>query len=258
MAESIIAVIPIRGSDEEFRDGPMPRLGERPLIEYTLLAARESRRLDRIIVSTDREPIAQACRAYGVDAPFLRPPRLSAPSASGTDVLRHAVEWLESQEGYRADWVVKLEITHPFRPKGLIDWVIDTTLAQGVDSAVLVYEDAHSYWTIGEDGQPQRIGHEVEVPRHLRRGFYRDLSGLVTMTRAENLRAGRLFGNRVGLIPWRDPFALVDTHERGGASQQEAVGRRLAELLAPEFNRSRDWNDLTAEGRRGPERAQEG
>lgn len=241
MSETIVAVIPIRGADEEFRDGAMPLLSDRPFLEYTLLAAKESQRLSRIIVSTDSEPIAQACRAYGVEAPFLRPASLSARTVSGTDVLRHAVEWLEAQEGDRAEWVMKLEVTHPFRPKGLVDWVVETTLAQGVDSAVLVYEDAHTYWTIDEDGQPQRMGQEVEVPRHLRRHFYRDLSGLATMTRVENLKAGRLFGKRVGLIPWRDLFALVDTHERGGLSQHEPVGWRLAELLAPAFNRSRDW-----------------
>lgn len=241
MSEKILAVIPIRGSDEEFREGPLTPLGGRPLLEYTLLAAKKSERLDRIVVSTDSEAIAEVCRSYGVEVPFLRPPTLSAPSVTLTEVLRHAVEWLDAQDHYHADWVVKLEITHPFRPKGIIDSVIETTLAQQVDSSFLAYEEVHSYWTVDETGKPQQVGQEVEIPRGIRRPFYRDVSGVAAMTRAENLRAGRFYGNKIGLIPWRDLFAIVDTHEKGGSLGQERVGVRLAELLAAEFERTILW-----------------
>ena len=235
MGGTIIAVIPIRGSDDEFRDGPRALLGGRPLIEYTLLAAQAARRLDRIIVSTDSEPVAAFCRRAGVEAPFLRPRALSAPSATVTDVLRHAVEWLEAQERVQADWVVKLEITHPFRPPGIIDLLIETALAQPVDSAVLAYEEMHSYWTLDAAGQPVPVGQDVDVPRGLRRPFYRDVSGIAAMTRAANLKAGALYGTRVGLVPCRDLWALVDTHEGGGARYRERLGFRLAEALAPQF-----------------------
>lgn len=242
MSEKIVAVIPIRGSDEEFKDGATPLLDGRPLIEYTLMAAKEARRLDRIIVSTESEAIAEVCRGYdGVEVPFLRPPALSEPTVPLTDVLRHGLEWLETHERYHVDWLVKLEITHPFRPQGMIDLVIETALDRRVDSAFLVYEEPHSYWTIDEQGKPQQVGQEVDVPRQVRRPFYRDISGLAAITRAENLKAGRLYGANIGLIPWRDLFAIVDTHERGGRDSQEPVGFRLAELLAPEFNRAVSW-----------------
>ena len=237
MNEKVVAIIPIRGSDEEFQQG-IPLLGGKPLIEYTVQAARESRLLNRVIVSTDSPAIAQACREVQAEAPFLRPASLSQPSVSETDVLKHCVEWLEHQEGYRADWVVKLEITHPFRPRGVIDRVIETAYSTRVDSAFLVYEDQNSYWTLDESGQPQQIGEEVDVPRKVRRPFYRDLSGLVAITRAANLLKGKLYGRNIGLIPLRDLFAIVDTHE-GHGSASERVGYRLAELLAPEYNRKR-------------------
>lgn len=235
MPEQIIAVVPIRGSDGEFREGAMPLLGGRPLIEYTLRAAKEARRLDRVIVSTDSPAIADACRSYGVEVPFVRPLALSAPTVSVTEVLRHCVEWLERQERYRVDWVVKLEITHPFRPFGLIDTVIETALTNPVDSAFVAYEELNSYWTIDEHGRPEPVGQAVEVPRSVRRPFYRDVSGLVAITRAANLRAGTLYGNHVALIPVRDLFAIVDTHEKSDPASPVASGWRLAELLAPAF-----------------------
>lgn len=242
MSDRIIAVVPICGSDEEFREGPMPLLGDRPLLEYTLLAAKEARRLDRVIVSTDSDAIAEACRSYGVEVPFIRPQALSAAGAAVTDVLRHAIEWLEANEGYRADWVVKLEITHPFRPPGLIDTVIDAALAQQIDSAFVAYNEIHSYWTLDESGRPLQVGQEIDVPRKIRRPFFRDVSGLVAITRATNLKAGKFYGDQVGLIPLRELFAIVDTHEGDAPSFRERTGFRLAELLAPEFNKLVSWN----------------
>ncbi len=242
MPDRIVAVIPIRSSDPEFREGGRPLLAGRPLVEYTVRAATEAQRIDRVIISTDSEAIAASCRGYGAEAPFLRPASLCGPATTVTEVLRHAVEWLEQHEGYQADWVVKLEITHPFRPQGLIDQIVETALGTGVDSAFVAYEERHSYWTLDADGRPQTVGEEIDVPRSVRRPFYRDVSGLVAITRTANLKAGRLYGDNVGLIPTRDLFALVDTHEKmTGGSYRDGVGFRLAELLAPAFEESAAW-----------------
>ncbi len=235
----IVAVIPIRGSDPEFREGPDPLLAGAPLLEYSIRSAKESARLDRVIVSTDSRPVAEVCRRFGAEIPFLRPAALSEPAATVTEVLLHAVDWLKAKEGYPADWVLKLEITHPFRPKGMIDDLIETALEQGLDSAFMAYEEIHSHWTLNESGRPEQLGQGVDLPRGWRRPFYREASGLAALTRVENLRQGRLYGNNVGLIPLRDLFAMVDTHEGPETpSYRQRAGFRLAELLAPEFQKA--------------------
>lgn len=237
MSEKTIAIIPIRGSDDEFQESPIPILGERPLVEYTLLAAKEARLLDRVIVSTDSQAIAEFCRRYDVDVPFIRPSSLSESKATVTDVLLHCVEWLETNENYHADWIVKLEITHPFRPEGIIDTLIKTAIAQRLDSAFLAHEEVSSFWTLDREGNPKLVGEDVDLPRKARIPFYRELSGLVAITRAANVKAGQLYGKNLGLIPMRDLFAIVDTHEGAGLSYRDKIGFRLAELLAPAFNR---------------------
>jgi CMP-N-acetylneuraminic acid synthetase len=234
--EQIVAVIPIRGLDDEFKDSPIPVLGDRPLVEYTLRAAKKARLLDRIIVSTDNEAIADFCRRYGVEVPFIRPAALSAAGASVTDVLLHCVNWLKDNEHYQVDWVVKLEVTHPFRPHGMLDNFIETVLSQNLDSAFLVYEEIHSYWTLDPNGNPTLVGEDVDLPRNTRRPFYRDLGGLGSITRAANLKRGKLYGKNLGLVPVRDLFALVDTHEGKSSCYRDKIGFRLAELIAPAFN----------------------
>jgi hypothetical protein len=234
--KSIVAIIPIRGAADEFEDGPIPLLAGRPLVDYTLMSVKESRLLDRAIVSTDDEDIAAFCRQNGVEAPFIRPPWLSESGASVTDVLLHCVDWLTKNEGYEAEWAMKLEVTHPLRPKGMVDSFIQTALSQNVDSAFAVYEEIHSYWTIGPYGKPELVGQEGDLPRKTRRPFYRDLSGLCSITQASNLRAGKLYGKNLGLVPIRDIFAIVDTHEGEGPSYRKKAGFQLAELLAPAFN----------------------
>lgn len=241
MRERIIAIIPIRGSDDEFKEGPSPLLGDRPLVEYTILAAKKARLLERVLISTDSEAISEVCRQYDVEVPFIRPGWLSARTATVTEVLLHGVEWLETNERYHPDWVVKLEITHPFRPAGIIDTVIETALAQQVDSAFLAYEELHRFWTLDGAGKPQLVGKDNDLPRSSRTPFYRDSSGLVAITRSTNLKAGRLYGKDLGLIPFRDPFAVVDTHEGSAPYYRNRVGFRLAELLAPAFNKTVSW-----------------
>jgi N-acylneuraminate cytidylyltransferase len=234
--QKIVAVIPIRGSDDEFKESPVPLLGGRPLVAYTLLAARAATLVDRVIVSTDSEELAEFCRQYGVEVPFIRPASLAMPGATVTDVLLHCVNWLEST-GYETDWIVKMEITHPFRASGIVDRLIKTALSQGMDSAFLAYEEVHSYWTVDDTGRPRLVGEEVDLPKRSRRPFYRDSSGLASIVRCGNLKAGRLYGENVGLIPIRDVFAIVDTHEGEAASYRDRPGFLLAELLAPAFNK---------------------
>jgi CMP-N,N'-diacetyllegionaminic acid synthase len=83
--EKIVAVIPIRGADDEFKEGGHPMLGNKPLVEYTFQAAKDSQLVDRIIVSSESEAIADFCRQYSVEVPFIRPVALSESGATVTD-----------------------------------------------------------------------------------------------------------------------------------------------------------------------------
>ena len=93
----ILAVIPARGGSKRIPGKNIRSFCGRPIIAYSVDAAQKSGIFDRIIVSTDDELIAQTAEKLGAEVPFWRPPELSDDRTPTVPVIRHAVEWVESQ-----------------------------------------------------------------------------------------------------------------------------------------------------------------
>lgn len=108
-----IAVIHARGGSKRVPLKNIKPLGGRPLIAWCIAAARASRSLDRIIVSTDHVGIAEAARDAGAEVPFERPAAIAEDVASEL-VTRHALDFHEAETGRRADIVVTIQPTTPF------------------------------------------------------------------------------------------------------------------------------------------------
>ena len=98
----------------------MPIAGK-SLLAHAIVAAQQSRCVDRVICSTDSEVIADEARKWGCDVPFMRPTHLATDDASSIDTLVHAVTEVS---GY--DYVVLLQPTSPCR------------LSSDIDSALLL------------------------------------------------------------------------------------------------------------------------
>jgi CMP-N-acetylneuraminic acid synthetase len=214
MTDRIIAIIPIRGDDPQ--GGPEFRLGGRALLSYTVEAARASRLVERVIVTTDSPAIARMARDCGAEAPFIRPAELSRPDVPLGRTLQHCVQWLEESERYTTDVVALLEITHPIREEGLIDQVIDVLLDQQLDSVFTAVEERQDFWQMDRHGAMVKVGDSDDRPRQSKPPLYREMGGIVTATRAEFVRDGFRLGKRVGLIPLRSLSARVDTRDEVG------------------------------------------
>jgi CMP-N,N'-diacetyllegionaminic acid synthase len=217
----VLAVIPVSGQDREFRQG-LPKLGGRSLLDFTFDAARESRHLTRVAVSTDDRRIARAARLAGFDVPFLRPAADRRQSLAV--VIDETVRHLErSEPDFRPDWVVRLQVTFPFRDRGMIDRAIRTVLAQDVDSAFVAFPEFDTYWNLDRDGRPERLTTDVRVPRAERQPIYRELSGLFSMVRRDILARGTLKGDRLGILPVTSVLATIDLHGMHGDELAELV-----------------------------------
>lgn len=111
----IAAVIPARGGSKGIPYKNLADLGGRPLLAWTIAAAKAAHGLDRVIVSTDDERIAAVAKEYGAEVPFMRPTEFSGDNALALDVVTHAFNELRTRDGGAYDAVAYLQPTSPFR-----------------------------------------------------------------------------------------------------------------------------------------------
>lgn len=116
-----IAVIPARGGSKRIpRKNIKPFYGK-PMIAYSIEAAKESGCFDRILVSTDDEEIAGVARQYGAEVPFIRPANIADDFATTMDVMKHAVDWC-CEQNWPVQNICCIYATAPFLQKtSLID-----------------------------------------------------------------------------------------------------------------------------------------
>ena len=88
-----LAIIPARGGSKRIPVKNIKEFAGKPLIAYSIQAARQSGLFDKIIVSTDSEQVAEIARHYGADVPFLRPAELSNDVVGTRPVTSHAIEY---------------------------------------------------------------------------------------------------------------------------------------------------------------------
>lgn len=109
-----LVIIPARGGSKGIPHKNIKELECKPLICYTIDAARKFTTDDNICVSTDDDAIIKVVEAYGLRIPFKRPGYLATDNAGTNGVLLHALDFYE-RKGNQYDMVVLLQVTSPFR-----------------------------------------------------------------------------------------------------------------------------------------------
>jgi len=143
---TVLGIITARGGSKGVPGKNLKLLAGQPLLAYTVEAARASRALDRVILSTEDDAIAAAGRALGCEVPFMRPAELSRDDTPHLPVIQHAAEWMRDQAGYQPDVVMVLQPTSPLRTAADIDAACALLAASGADSVLSVCEvPAHSH-----------------------------------------------------------------------------------------------------------------
>ena len=140
-----LAIIPARGGTKSILRKNIALLAGRPLILYSIQAARESGHVGRVIVSTDNREIAEIASAEGAEVPFLRPDELAQDETPMLPVLQHTLEFLAREAGFRPWAVVLLQPTSPLRTARHIDEAVALLQETGADSVVSVVEVPHGF-----------------------------------------------------------------------------------------------------------------
>jgi N-acylneuraminate cytidylyltransferase len=110
----MLVVIPARGGSKGVPGKNIKELGGKPLIQYTIEAARELFEDDQILVSTDSIEIKNTVESLGFEVPFIRPEGLATDESATQDVLLHALNFVE-EKGFFPRMLILLQPTSPFR-----------------------------------------------------------------------------------------------------------------------------------------------
>lgn len=135
----ILAVIPARGGSKAVPGKNIRPLGGRPLLAWTVDAARAAGIFDDIVVTTDHPEIQRVAIDAGAQAPFLRPARLATDTALAVPTIQHATAEMEARSG-RYEYVVMLQPTSPLRtPADLVE-AMRRLVAEDADGIISVVD----------------------------------------------------------------------------------------------------------------------
>ncbi len=121
----IVAIIPARSGSKSLVDKNIKYLSGHSLIAYSIAVAKLSKKIDRVIVSTDSQKYAEIAKQYGAEVPFIRPDKYSTDAATDKDFLVHAMSWFEENENSVPEYWVHLRPTTPLRSIEIIDNAIN-------------------------------------------------------------------------------------------------------------------------------------
>jgi CMP-N,N'-diacetyllegionaminic acid synthase len=218
----VVGLIPARGGSKAILRKNLVPLGGKPLIGWTIDAALASRRLTRMIVSTDDPEIAEVARSLGAEVPFRRPSELAADDTPMVDVVRHALGELGE-----CDVGVLLQPTSPLRRAEHIDAAVDLLLETGADCVVSVVPVPHRFVPESlmelREGRLVPVTDRAPVQRQEKRVLYaRNGPALVVFQPDGVLAGGGLYDGDCRAYPMQ---------VRDSVDVDEAFELELAELL---------------------------
>lgn len=213
----VLGVIPARAGSKGIPGKNLAELAGKPLLAHQIEHSRETSAIDRTIVSTDGDEIAQIARECGAEIPFRRPASLADDDTSVIAAYKHALEFF-CDEGTPPRYVVGLQPTCPFTKPGSIERAVERIRETGADAVVGVTEvdpEQHPYRVYTLQGDRLRPFDDVTVDEPIQR---QDLPA------AYRLTGGIFVRHRSVLQEWRgDSFGLGGDTRVVRQGQREAI-----------------------------------
>lgn len=148
----VIAIIPARSGSKSVKNKNIEKICNYPLIAYTVAAAKLSKNINRVIVSTNNKDYAKIAKSFGAEVPFLRPTKISGPNSSDREFIIHAINWLKKNDQYLPEYWVHLRPTTPIRDPKIIDKAImrmkKSKIATSLRSAHLASESPFKWFKL--------------------------------------------------------------------------------------------------------------
>lgn len=136
--KKVLAVIPARKGSKRIKNKNLLLLNGKPLIYYTIKAAKESKYIDDWLVSSDSDEIIKIAKFFKAPVYFKRPKSLSGDQVRNAEVMIHALEYMEEKKKIKYDYIFLLQPTSPFRKKNDIDKAIKLLVDSNLESIASV------------------------------------------------------------------------------------------------------------------------
>ena len=188
---TIVCTIPARGGSKGIPRKNAKKLAGKPLIAYAIGAAKRSRYIDRVIVSTDNAEIANIAKRYGAEVPFLRPAHLAQDATPTIAVVQDVLKEMKGM-GFDPQIHVLVQPTSPFVIAKDIDRAIEMMIKTNTDSCVSICEVSERpewMYTISSGKIKPYLPRSKPTPRQKLPVLYRT-NGAVFVTRVSALQKG--------------------------------------------------------------------
>ena len=159
----ILALIPARGGSKGIPRKNIRMFAGRPLLAWTVAAARAVRATVRVVVSTDDAEIADVAREAGAEVPFLRPAEHATDKAPSIAPVLHALQWFATHERWRPDAVALLPPTSPLRRTEDIDEAVALLQSAGTVSVASVVPARNHPFYVFQRESDGRISYFMDV-----------------------------------------------------------------------------------------------
>jgi len=153
--DKVYAIIPARSGSKGVKNKNIKLLHGYPMIAYSIIAAKLTPIIERILVTTDSQDYATLANKYGAETPFLRPAEISQDTSTDLEFMQHCINWLYENEKKVPEYFVHLRPTNPLRQLFYIKSAIDTIKkdknATSLRSAHLASNTPYKWFKISED-----------------------------------------------------------------------------------------------------------
>lgn len=211
--KKVLAIIPARGGSKGIPKKNIKPISGKPMIVYTIEAAKECEYIDKVIVSTDDEEIAEISMRSGAIVPFSRPEELATDEAKTIDVVMHAIEFYE-RKAERYDIIVLLQPTSPLRTSEDIKKALEYFIRKGGKSLLSVSEVTENPIVMRQFGSNNEMVKLVDEDSNVRRQdmkkYYR-VNGAIYINSMSELNENTSFNDNImGYVLPKDHSVDVD------------------------------------------------
>lgn len=227
-----LAIIPARKGSKGIKNKNYKNFNGKPLIYWTIKAARKCKFIDKLIVSTNSKIIRNYALSQKIMCPFLRPENISNSKSRAKDVILHTINFLKANYGYMPDAIIYLQPTSPLRETKDIDEACKKYIFYKPDSLVSIVRIHHNHnsdeqFTFKKEYRLKKVlNNKNQIPlRQSKKKFYGKNGAAISITKINKIKHFVDGGDLLGF----------EMHKLKSIDIDDIDDFRLAEIIQKKF-----------------------